>query len=118
MTFDNRFAVWCYAANLPVYRSLGLRPTTVQRGSITISGPERAEFWTQFHAWAGKDYFDRVLDLDSFAADVCALDVVCPCGEQLSADDVGELLREIYQHCGAADHPVPTVDIAYLRGLR
>lgn len=109
MTYDNRFAVWRYAADLPVYRSLGLRPVTVQRGSITISGPERAEFWTQFHAWAGNDYFDRVLDLDSFAIDGYG-DVTCPCGEVLSADNAGDQLREIYKHCGAAGHPLPKFD--------
>lgn len=112
MSFDSRFPVWRRAGDLPVYRSLGLRPVAVQRGSIRIKGPERAEFWTQFHAWAGSDHFDRVLSLDAFrtVGEGYALDVTCPCGEQLSADDAGELLREVYKHCGAAGHPLPGWD--------
>jgi len=107
---DNRFALWRRAGDLQLMRSLGLRPrVTVLRYGVTIAGPEQVEFWTPFTPWAGVDYFDTPLSLDSFeaTAEGYALDVTCPCGEPLSADDVGELLREVYKHCGAAKHPLP-----------
>lgn len=114
MSYIQRFPYWRYAGDLPVYRSLGLRPVVVQRGGIRIEGPDRAEFWTQFHPCEGDDFTDVKFTLDVFRASdsgyAYALDVTCPCGEQVSGEDAGDLLREIYKHSGAAGHPRPGFD--------
>ena len=109
MTFDNRFAVWRRAADgITPQRTMG-GPTVVRRGDVTITGPGRTTWQTPVVRWARVDYFDTPLDLDSFVAadEECGLDVTCPCGEPLAAATAGELLREIYKHCGAAGHPRP-----------
>jgi hypothetical protein len=115
MTFDNRFAVWIQAADLPVYRTVGgPKRVTIKRpdGDIVIEGPEQVTWLTQFRPWNGFDYTDREFTLDIFRAvdEGYALDVMCPCGELLSGDDVGHLLRLINDHCHKAKHPMTKVE--------
>lgn len=113
MTLAHRFLVWRRAADLPVYRSLlGPSRMMLRRADgdvITVTGPGQVTWLTQFHPWADRDYADREFTLDVFRSgdEGYALNVTCPCGEDLFGDDVGDLLREIYKHCGAAGHPRP-----------
>lgn len=115
MSHIQRFPIWRRASDLPVYRTVsGYPKRLVQRGDVlvAITMPERAEWQTQFTPWAGADYTDAKLTLDLFELkdDYEASAVACPCGEMLYADNVGDLLREIYKHCGAAGHPRPGFD--------
>jgi len=108
----HRYPIWRYATDLPVYRALTGPSRTVFRradGDVVLTGPEQVTWLTRFCAWAGADYTDRDFTLDLFLAvdSGYALDVTCPCGQWLSGDDAGDLLREIYQHCGSAGHPRP-----------
>lgn len=91
MTMTRTSPCWRNAGLLPVYRTL-------------VSGV------MQFRPMAGVDYFPVTLDLDAFEfndPEMSSSDASCPCGVGLSADDVGDLLREIYRHCAAAGHPRP-----------
>lgn len=115
MTIAHRYPAWRRAEDLPVYREIGgPKRVTIKRpdGDITLTGPEQVTWLTQYRPWAGLDYTGCEFTLDAFRAveEGYALDVTCPCGERVSGDDAGDLLREIYKHCGAAGHPLPGFD--------
>ena len=102
-------AVWRGAeTDITPLRTMG-GPARIRRGDVTITGPGRVTWKTPFHPMRGVDYTDREFILDVFEHDpeAWALGVTCPCGEALAGDDAGDLLREIYKHCGAAGHPKP-----------
>lgn len=113
MTMVNTFRKWRYAEDLPVFRTL-LGPTRVVRGDVVLTLHDAPrEFRTQWHPQEGADFTDADFALDLFALlcdDQGSPGAVCPCGDELPGGDAGELLRAIYQHCGAAGHPRPTFD--------
>lgn len=103
MTMTRTFGVWRRASDLPLWRMMGDR--------IPV-GPWPLKI--QWCAFEITDYFARPLDLDSFMTgaseyDISSDEAYCPCGATLPNWDgsAGDLLRMIYQHCGAAGHPMP-----------
>lgn len=96
MSSINRFPIWRYAGDLPLFRTVGAA---------------LVPFVTQYRPWSGVDHFDIPFTLDSFAAsdeiDSSVLRVACPCGERVIGYDAAELLRDIYEHCAKAGHPRP-----------
>jgi len=101
MSTDNVFDVWRYAGDLPVFRTVG-GPRRITHGDVTtILHDERVEWRTQWHPMAGVDFTDAVFDLSCFelAADVEGSAAQCPCGDDIGAADVLELLENIREHC-------------------
>lgn len=95
MSLTHRYPKWRSAESLVVFRALG--------------GPARSEYRTPVFLVAGVDFTDTEFTLDAFDAQTegWALDVTCPCGEQVTGESAGDLLRNIYRHCAAAKHPRP-----------
>lgn len=94
MSHIRRFPYWRNAEHLVVFR--------------TLAGPTR-EYRTPVFLMPGVDFTDAEFTLDVFDAQTegWALDVNCPCGEQVAGESAGDLLRNIYRHCEAAGHPYP-----------
>jgi hypothetical protein len=100
VTFDNRFAVW----RNPII-DLWVPAGTQHRRVFFAKGPE--------FGWAAEMH-EIPLCLDSFTIgpsdyEMPSDELYCPCGAVIRdwGDSAGELLREIYKHCGAAGHPRP-----------
>jgi len=104
MTLAHRYPKWRDAERLDLWVPAG----TQYRRVFIAHGPEFA---------LGADHFSWPLDLDDFATgasdyDMLDDEIYCPCGAVLPdiASSLGEKLRAVYQHCGAAGHPMPRFD--------
>jgi hypothetical protein len=107
MTLVHRYPKWRQADDLPVYRTL-LGPTRIIDGERTlILHDERREYRTQWQPMAGVDFADNEFSLDLFEMYDNEGGAQCPCGDQIGASDVGELLDNIQSHCVLKDHPNP-----------
>jgi hypothetical protein len=104
MTLRRQWPKWRDAERLDLWVPAG----THHRRVFIAHGPEFA---------LGADFFTFPLDLDDFVTgqsewDSPSDEAYCPCGEVLPdvGSSVGDTLRAIYKHCGAAGHPIPRFD--------
>lgn len=107
MSTDNVFDLWQFAYVMPVYRTIGGARRIVRGDVTTILHDERVEYRTQWRPMAGVDYVEAVFDLACFELvvdDFGTRAARCPCGDDIEADDVAELLERIREHC-KTKHP-------------